>query len=413
MSPARVQPTVDDDDEVSCAICLLETPATPLHRTRCEHVFCRQCLGAYAGTIVISQPVPCPLCRAPLAPDDLPSSFTLMITWPDDVHAPLGLTFAAGDFGGGPPRILSVTPNSPAARAGMRANMGLLQIGDEAVRPGATASEIQGGMHACAVAGAQVPLLVTCLRPEAPLARPGVNGGGGGGITFDGIDREAMPDEYSFAVACCCCCCVAGQLWQRVLRKPAWHCVAITVVLWLFAGTWLSSDAVSPASYNYSRLDWDDGELHLEEISFVMGLAFVPFYLLLTSIIRYIHIAYRRDFPQRAQRMRYDPNAQPCAEYYLGCCQLAVRMLATFVPPSRYNACALLPADDDVEAGGPRARAVERAGATPAAGNGGGGGARPAAGGPRSIVPAPGAARPAPPSAAWAAPGVRGSGVFT
>ena len=79
--------------------------------------------------------------------------------------------------------------------------------------------------------------------------------------THGGAFHNDLPnsDEYSFAVACCCCCVVAGQLWQRVLRKPWWHCVVVTVVLWFFAGAWLASDAVSPADYNASKVDWSDG----------------------------------------------------------------------------------------------------------------------------------------------------------
>ena len=157
---------------------------------------------------------------------------------------------------------------------------------------------------------------------------------------------------------------MAGQLWQRVLRKPWWHCVLISTVLWLLSAAWLSSDSISPNDYNLTRLDLLDGILHLEEASLLTSACFLPFYLLLTFIIRTVHSVFRRDFPHHVERMRGggDVAVNDCPDHYLGCCQLASRMLATFVPPNEYRVFSLLPVEEDVETAA-AARAARAAGA--------------------------------------------------
>ena len=141
---------------------------------------------------------------------------------------------------------------------------------------------------------------------------------------------------------------MAGQLWQRVLRKPAWHCVAITLMLWALAACWLAADSVAPrAHFNFSELNLSDGVNKAEEYSVLMGGCFVPFYFLLIGVIRIVHERFRRDEPERYRHMLghmgLEPPEIPCILHYVGCCTLAGRMVATFVQPHRYSPWTLLP----------------------------------------------------------------------
>ena len=86
--------------DLDCAICLAgsDTLTSPLCETACKHHFCQDCLGAYA----IKRPagaVPCPLCRAALGAEDIPSSLIVTLTKAAE-SGNLGLTVGSSARGG-------------------------------------------------------------------------------------------------------------------------------------------------------------------------------------------------------------------------------------------------------------------------------------------------------------------------
>ena len=132
---------VADEDETSCAICLTDTSSlsTPLHLTQCAHRFCEQCLIAYLLKKPVGAAIPCPLCRCPLADDDIPRIFTIPVAKPNNRAVRLGLSLVmeatnngsasdGGDGYQGGVRIRFVIPGSAAEAAGLRRGMALLAI---------------------------------------------------------------------------------------------------------------------------------------------------------------------------------------------------------------------------------------------------------------------------------------------
>ena len=149
-----------DEDEAACAICLNDTSSlsTPLHVTQCAHQFCEQCLIAYLLKKPADAAIPCPLCRSPLADEEIPRTFTIPVAKPINRTARLGLSLiteeadsngAAAANGGsgrqvgdqGVVRIRSVSTGSAAEAAGLRKGMALLAINGERVASVAQAIE--------------------------------------------------------------------------------------------------------------------------------------------------------------------------------------------------------------------------------------------------------------------------------
>ena len=242
--------------DLDCAICLAgsDTLTSPLCETACKHHFCQNCLGAYA----IKRPagaVPCPLCRAALGAEDIPSSLIVTLTKAAE-SGNLGLTVGSSARGGyigegGPPpaaaRVLLVVPGSAADAAGLRAGMKVLEVEGSGVQ---NADDVRARL--ARHQGEQVELRVGPLRPTPADVAAAAHAAGVQHFAYHQGRGGESNDTNQFAclLAFCCCCNITGQLWARAYRKGRWACILIALVLWFFFITlavadWLSNNLSS------------------------------------------------------------------------------------------------------------------------------------------------------------------------
>ena len=242
--------------DLDCAICLAgsDTLTSPLCETACKHHFCQDCLGAYA----IKRPagaVPCPLCRAALGAEDIPSSLIVTLTKAAE-SGNLGLTVGSSARGGyigegGPPpaaaRVLLVVPGSAADAAGLRAGMKVLEVEGSGVQ---NADDVRARL--ARHQGERVELRVGPLRPTPADVAAAAHAAGVQHFAYHQGRGGESNDTNQFAclLAFCCCCNITGQLWARAYRKGRWACILIALVLWFFFITlavadWLSNNLSS------------------------------------------------------------------------------------------------------------------------------------------------------------------------
>lgn len=374
---ARITPIT----EPACAICLLEANelATPLRTTACGHSFCEQCLSGYVFSKPINAPTPCPMCRQTLVQADLPTHFTVDLTC--GINGALGVTLSKA-VGLTPTRIASVQPGGAAAAAGLRPSMLLLAINDIGILPGETSAQVCERIRTHS--GASVKLRIEWERRAATAVA----------TTTAAATQELEPSvtagllDNSF-FCFCCCCCHAGQLWQRVMSKPKWHCKAIATILYLLAACWLLSDVVqiaegwsSSGHVFYLGANSTAGQFS----NSVMSMSFFPWWLGMAYVTYRVRARLQRDEPHIYERLPEDMRRplDPC----LACCCVLQRLLA-ILSPADYHPFMVLPVVDRPagRAGGDVELAAVAPVAPPTTGGGMSPPASPPLGSPQSITP--------------------------
>ena len=351
------QASADDGD---CAICLLAAPAmcTALRTTECGHRFCEQCLGIYAMKKPIGEPVPCPLCRTELGPEDIPSTIALSIA-PPRAGESLGLSFTSVPAD---PlvRVVRVAPGSPAEAAGVRTGMRLLSVQDVSVAVDESAVGIAARLQRAAAS--DDGHLRLRFHLQRPPRRADVRTAAGG-PALPGLapeDRVLLAQGRRFddflpaALGFFCCCNVTAQVYQRVFRAPDATCVRVALLLWtLFlasAGADMASNMVGYGDRNSTTsflsavrltpksLDLRDGISYGSELSWVLY-AFVSMPALLTcwlvggSYLRRAMVRLRRDEPLTMALLQEGAGMEgrPWFGSFCICCCVAHRMLTILV----------------------------------------------------------------------------------
>ena len=239
-------PLADGTVEASeCAICLQAPPflSTPLLTTHCGHKFCEMCISTYVGKNRTKPQVACPLCRADLTDEDMPSSVTL--TLPRVSGMPLGVQLKSGPEDAHA-IFTAIAPGSSAEKAGLRVGMHLLAIDDVTigVDDGGTtlAARLRGSGD-----GASVRLKLGVPKP--PTAADVA--------AAEAARRAALPVEGESALgyaAYLCCCSVTGQIYARALRRP--RCLRTAAFLWSCFLAFVAADVLGDifaGGYGYRR----------------------------------------------------------------------------------------------------------------------------------------------------------------
>ena len=374
-STSTASPEADADAE--CAVCYLgvEDVVAPLRATACRHTFCEHCIGSYALKVPPPSPVPCPLCRAPLSEDELPSTLTLSLQ--HTVTRPLGLRVRKDDDEEHV-SIISVAGGSPAAVAGLRVGMWVLSVNGARLTRASELTEILRAVRH----GASVQLLIGRLRaPPVPswtaMAGPQLSLGG------------ATPRIQPLA-ACCCFCNVIPQIWQRtVYPAKQWLCVAFACLLWVYSiaagvfdheGTrWVRVERatlnVTDADVGwhvhtlrrFGLVEWTNGNLSdgfnlQSEVYALLGAVFVSLWWVTGATMLYYAVRrIRRDEPQVWERAMAGSTTGTAERYSTPygacccCCELASFLINALVPPTAgYSVWLPLSPPDDAPAPAPR-----------------------------------------------------------
>lgn len=235
---AAMELCTPSDAEGECAICLtgLSSLETELHTTHCRHQFCKFCLGSYAMKRPIDgRNVPCPICRAPLPAEDLPSTFSVSIAREPSTRLGIEVSSSQAFLSSGESssqddeicvRITSVVAGSVAAAAGLRAGLRLLAVNDvQLTRASQLAECLQ------AADSHHIKLRLGDLRYVPPAAAPSATTTTAEAATAASLDYQIVTHEHC-GYACFCCCNVVGQVWARANHLPGRYCRLVAAILW-------------------------------------------------------------------------------------------------------------------------------------------------------------------------------------
>lgn len=356
--------------EIDCAICLnaSEMLCTALRTTECGHTFCQQCLGRYAISKPPNEPVPCPMCRAPLAQDDIPHEFTIKIgrLTPDTA---LGMVVKCTSIGeGGGVHVASVEPGSPAAEAGLHAGLRLLAVDGSAIDIYETAHQVVERFCDREHPTEPVQLLLSWRRPH--VARPATSIE----LSGTGWGQTDPPPDNQWRDACClsmcCCCAISGQLWHRVVApRSRWTCYAVAAMLYLlhaplmswelynflFCNTGCSDRSFLASMFTLSDVNLDDGVTTRNELGYYFIASAVPLWLIGATLLRIVRVRLERDHPRQwahatVGRQEATILTHTWAGPYCACWCLAAFLLSAFVDRTDWSPFGQLRAAEEDDA---------------------------------------------------------------
>ena len=200
--------------------------------------------------------------------------------------------------------------------------------------------------------------------PQSPQSQDPLTGGG------------RILNEYRCLV-CCCVCSITAQVWQRLLRTPAWSCRLVVVVTWMCAIAWMLAAAVRdlfsedvtvsrtfglqafvnltalPEGYSipdnfwvsHVALFWYNGENVLTAAASFGQLAVVPCWLLVALLLTKARRRMQLEEPRAWRHMQMHSDlADRRFSPFICCCCLASDMLQALLPRNGvFRACRLLP----------------------------------------------------------------------
>lgn len=365
-------------EEEECSICLREFDASsdcpPKSVTKCGHTFCESCIGTYAlKHLPAHLPVPCPMCRAPLAPEDLPQ--TVAIDVPHE-NGRIGLLLVKRE---NEPhvRVSGVLPASGAHAVGLRPGMHVVSVdGIELTEANQLGQLIRTTRRESPRDGTTTTVRLVIGRIRPPVQAP---------PTQRRLADAAEQSDNRTLLTCCCCCSVVGMVWQRIVcPKRGWTCYAVAAVLWCLWGVSVVMEQMATQDFRehydamnttrtlatgylfmlgleeWGAVDYSDGFNYLSETATTLGtLALLVCWFLSSSLLKCARDRLRRTEPALWERAVADLHPLHAEHMttsnlvpFCFCCGLARRLLTALLPDGHIiNLCGPLPQWPDEEQG--------------------------------------------------------------